>query len=346
MDTIHNDGKITYYDDTYVKEQKCDDAKLIEKLRNQKRLAPNIDYKINCDTVNQYSVGRHLGEGLFNNVYELIDNNDKVIRITKDSLTQCELDDEINGLFLQHYIYKQCREYICAVYEFGYMYNENAMYKPPRVYAILEKLSVQDLRKIEEKDKKNYNFRKLIKDSVKGLKCINSNGFIHNDINDTNIGIGNDGNAKIIDFGVCEYIDFPENRNTGEYYKDIFNLGNNVIMEIYFKPFINNQLNRSYFDNYLVGKNDEIVKNDTDNLIDLTEAILINRTIEDAKTALEFNWFKDELEGGSKYKKSRTIKSKKKKGNKKKTKKTSVSFTRTIYRINKKKYKNIQKRTK
>jgi len=356
MDSIHNYGKITYNGNTYVKKTKCDDATLIEKLKSQQRLDQNTDYKLNCNTLNQYSVGNHLGEGMYNNVYELIDNNDKVIRISKDTLTQIELDDEITGLFLQHYIYKQCREYICAVYEFGYLHDENAPYKPPRVYAILEKLSVQDLRKIEEKDKKYYNFRKLIKDSVKGLKCINSNGFIHNDIKDTNIGIGNDGNAKIFDFGCCEYRGLPENRNNGKYYPDIFGIGNYVIIDIYFKPFINNQLRRSYFDNYLVGKNDEIMKNDTDNLINLTESILINRTLQDAETALEFNWFKDEIEGGSKYKKSRTIKRKKKKGskkgNKKKTKKTSVSFTQTIYRItpsgkkNKTKYKNIQKRSK
>ena len=32
MDTIHNDGIITYNGDTYEKEKKCDDAKVIENL--------------------------------------------------------------------------------------------------------------------------------------------------------------------------------------------------------------------------------------------------------------------------------------------------------------------------
>ena len=88
------------------------------------------------------------------------------------------------------------------------------------------------------------------------------------------------------------------------------------------------------------------MKNDTDNLINLTESILINRTLQDAETALEFNWFKDELEGGSKYKKSRTIKRKKrkgsKKGNKKKTKKNLLVLPKQYIGLHRPERKMIQ----
>ena len=80
----------------------CNDIYLINHLRGKGSLNPMLkteDYLLNCED-NDYIVGRKLGSGGFNKVYELKDiyNNvikDKVIRITSKAYSQFN-DDNLN----------------------------------------------------------------------------------------------------------------------------------------------------------------------------------------------------------------------------------------------------------
>jgi serine/threonine protein kinase len=197
------DGKV------YTKQTSCDDIELIQYLKKNNKINPNLEnkeYAIQCKNNNIYDVEQKpTGEGSFNSVYELLgEHNDKIIRVTKVNSNNDKLTDEIQGLFLQYYISKNCR-YICKVYEFGYLKSGNET----RVYAILEKLIEPDIFGINfegKKPKHEYNYKIIMQQVLEGLKCMNNNNFVHLDIKLENIGIGIDKNARIFDFGFARYI--------------------------------------------------------------------------------------------------------------------------------------------
>ena len=265
----------------YNKKIKCDDKKLIKKLQKTGKLNPKLnaeDYMLTCEN-NNYIVGEQLDKGGFNTVYELEDNNDKVIRITNDNVTDDILYNEISGLFLQYYISNNCNN-VCKVHEFGYL----RYYGKYRVYAILEKLLIPNLNTLRfdmsEEERKKYNFRELIKQALEGLKCMNNNGFVHLDIKLDNIGVGFDKQAKLFDFGFSRYIPGEElytNDSQGTYFyidpaydvygrihikSDIYSFGSTLLI-IYFKQRGNKYI-RNYYDNDI----DESQKEeDTKNLL-------------------------------------------------------------------------------
>jgi serine/threonine protein kinase len=239
----------------YKKEIKCDDENLIKKLQHKGKL-PSDDTKnfvIKCVNNFTYKIGNYLGEGTFNTVYELLDDNDKVIRITNDDANVEDLDREITGLFLQHYTSSSepvCNN-ICKVFEFGYLKQIRTFGRSKtRVYAIIEKLPVPDLISVVYFSPTLYDFKKLMKQALYGLKCMNNKKFVHLDIKLENIGIDKDGNAKLIDFGLARYLEDdgmkgetsgtplnidPKFADTGEVHfnSDIYSFGS-VLFDIYF----------------------------------------------------------------------------------------------------------------
>ena len=67
------------------------------------------------------------------------------------------------------------------------------------------------------KNNEPNNYKKLIHQVLIGLKCMNDDGFVHLDIKLENIGIDNDGNAKIFDFGFARYLNKdPTDLNNNE----------------------------------------------------------------------------------------------------------------------------------
>jgi hypothetical protein len=272
----------------YNKKIKCDDKNLIKKLQKTGKLNPKLnteDYMLTCEN-NNYIVGKQLGKGGFNTVYELEDNNDKVIRITNDNVTDDSLEDEISGLFLQYYISNNCKN-VCKVHEFGYL--KHSDFGKYRVYAILEKLLIPDLITLRvempEEERKEYNFRQLIKQSLDGLKCMNANGFVHLDIKLDNIGVGLDKQARLFDFGFSRYIpgeelytdysvgtDFyidPAYRAYGRIHikSDIYSFGS-TLLKIYFDK----KYKRNYYDNDIHESQKE---EDTKNLLELINKMRI-----------------------------------------------------------------------
>jgi tetratricopeptide (TPR) repeat protein len=211
---VDNDfNQITIDNKIYKKEICCDDIELIEKLKDSGKLNPNLDnneYIINCTKENKYVIDPiPIGEGSSSFVYNLIGENNKVLRISKllklsDIIHYGKhIIDEIQGFFIQYYISKKC-PYICKIYEFGYLTLGNETH----VYAILEKLIKSNLTGINfGETPQKYDYKIIMDQIFEGFLCIRSNNYIHKDICLNNIGIGEDKNARIFDFGKACYFD-------------------------------------------------------------------------------------------------------------------------------------------
>jgi hypothetical protein len=220
---VDNDfNQITIDNKTYKKEICCDDIELIEKLKESGKLNPNLDnneYIINCTKENKYVIDPiPIGEGYSSFVYNLIRENNKVIRVSKIlKLSDFnnynvniinDITDEIQGLFIQYYISKKC-PYICKVYEFGYLTIGNEKH----LYVVLEKLVEPDLTGINFKETpQKYDYKIIMDQLLEVFNCMHSNNFIHMDIDLCNIGIGEDKNARIFDFGQACYFDIMINK--------------------------------------------------------------------------------------------------------------------------------------
>jgi len=235
-------SKIVFKENSVDTEQSCKDESLIEKLKDEGKLNPDVNYNLACDVGIAYTIGRRLGEGSFNDVYEISDAPNKVLRLTHDTNSiKPKLDvqynmkvdainpedmtlhmenimqTEITGLFLQSYLSKPTTQggiecpFICKVYEFGYV----TINGEKRAYAILEKVTT-DLYKYLQINKKTSNkisVKNIFKQVLQGLRCMHANNYLHLDIKPENIGImdaQDTKTVKIFDFGMAMYID-PKN---------------------------------------------------------------------------------------------------------------------------------------
>jgi len=133
----------------------CNDINLINNLKENDRLNPEVTYNLKCSNSESYIVDTLVGEGGYNNVYTLVDSNnkeipDRVIRITKMPDIYNRNMNELTGLFIQSVLSKPNKEgglgcdYICKVYEFGYLKHASEP-NNDRVYAIIERLAHSDL---------------------------------------------------------------------------------------------------------------------------------------------------------------------------------------------------------
>jgi len=199
-------------------DNKCND----ENIKNQliiKKILPtgfslNPEYK--CD-VSTYNLDTIIGKGGNNDVYSILDVNDKVFRVTntpvnmnRSKMLNTKGNAEINGLYIQFYLSNLC-ENICKIYEFGTFEKENSIY----VYAVLEKLAdlqefyANNLRQFQDNIITNNDnfYKKILKDALIGLSCMHENNYYHFDIKIENIGYTKESNiGKIIDFGSARYL--------------------------------------------------------------------------------------------------------------------------------------------
>jgi serine/threonine protein kinase len=207
----------------YVKSQNCKSSYLIDDLIKKKKLRNDINkknYLINdCDNLS-YIAYEKISEGGFNEVYKIMDDKrnlitNKVLRVTKMVKHNNEkAEKELGGLFMQSYFSKICNN-ICKVYEFGTLnlvdesYDKYAYRGRYRTYAILEILVPLNeiMEKAIEDKKSDINFRNVFYGILTGLSCIHSKKYVHLDIKEYNIGIDEEKNAKIFDFGESVYLD-------------------------------------------------------------------------------------------------------------------------------------------
>ena len=216
----------------YNKYQNCKDSELIDYLIEKKKLRNDINkknYLINdCDDLS-YITYEKISYGGFNEVYKIMDDkknliSNKVLRVTKmNKINNEKADKELEGLFMQSYFSKICNN-ICKVYEFGKLflvdksYDNYAYRNRYRTYAILEILVPLNeiMEKAIEYKKSDINFRNVFYGILTGLSCIHSKKYVHLDIKEYNIGIDEEKNAKIFDFGESVYLDKEDNYLSGD----------------------------------------------------------------------------------------------------------------------------------
>jgi tetratricopeptide (TPR) repeat protein len=121
---------------------------------------------------------------------------------------------------------KKC-PYICKIYEFGYLTLGNETH----VYAILEKLIKSNLTGINfGETPQKYDYKIIMDQIFEGFLCIRSNNYIHEDITLSNVGIGEDKNARIFDFDAVKY--FYTTTSDLKYLKNKMEIPNNGSYEI------------------------------------------------------------------------------------------------------------------
>jgi len=162
-----------------------------------------------------YSIGNEIGKGKSNIVFIIENDNTKVYRELKENkIDKVNKYQELNGLYLQWFLSTQCKN-ICKVFDFGFKGDDiNFTDNTTNIYAIIEKLTPIGKFIRDKKTSFLLSYDQIIKilyEILKGLKCIHSNHFIHNDINENNIGIEltkniEDIKVKIYDFGLSQYL--------------------------------------------------------------------------------------------------------------------------------------------
>jgi serine/threonine protein kinase len=247
VSTINIDQSTYFFnfeEKNYYKDQVCSDVNVIETLIKDGKLKEDETdkYRLTCDSLKNISIGVLLGKGSFNDVYSIIGQHDKVIRITNDfaSSENFYKDKEIKGLFMQKYLSDlpgEGGEFICKIYEFGYLVDERRNRK--RVYAILEKME-KDLFDLVHQRRlkailKEYPFKikSYFEQVLSGLSHMNKNGYVHLDIKNENVGIVK-GKAKIFDFGSATYLENDEMPSLDQHvgtpeYEDIYFLDHKKI---------------------------------------------------------------------------------------------------------------------
>jgi serine/threonine protein kinase len=117
--------------------------------------------------------------------------DEKLLRVTTNEST---FDDELNGLIIQYCLSDS--EYVCKVYEFGYLL-DTVNGKKLHVYAILEYLPIHFNGHLY----RDRSVKPQIKKLLEAIDFFYSNKVSHLDIKPQNIGFNYNGQLKIFDFG-------------------------------------------------------------------------------------------------------------------------------------------------
>jgi serine/threonine protein kinase len=140
--------------------------------------------------------------------------NNIVFKIIKKESDENEFKALIFHYLLQKYYYNNKEsnlKYLCTLYEFGNFSFED------KIYAIMENCGIDlfyylgDIMNSNKNLSNKNKFKKLLilfNECCEGVKLIHDLGYLHLDIKPENFMITNDGNIKIIDFGLVKNVVF------------------------------------------------------------------------------------------------------------------------------------------
>lgn len=183
---------VTINETKYIKQQICDETLdlIKEKIPDGITFPPTLkndsSYTVDCRIKDNYNPRE---AGASSVICKL--PHEKLLRVTTKEET---FDDELNGLIIQYCL--SYSEYVCKVYEFGYLLDtENG--KKLHVYAILEYLPIHFNGYLY----RDRSVKPQIKKLLEAIDFLYSNKVSHLDIKPQNIGFNSDGQLKIFDFG-------------------------------------------------------------------------------------------------------------------------------------------------
>ena len=178
----------------YAKQQICNETldlikeKITDGITFPPTLKNDSSYTVDCRIKDNYNPRE---AGASSVICKL--PREKLLRVTTKEET---FDDELNGLIIQYCL--SYSEYVCKVYEFGYLLDtENG--KKLHVYAILEYLPSHFNEHLHLK--RNVSIKPELNQLVKAINFLYSNKVSHLDIKPQNIGFNYHGQLKIFDFG-------------------------------------------------------------------------------------------------------------------------------------------------
>jgi len=176
----------------YVKQQICDET--IDLIKEKKPDGITFPYTPKNDS--SYTVDCRIKDnhnpreaGTSSVICKL--SYKKLLRVTTNEST---FDDELNGLIIQYCLSDS--EYVCKVYEFGYLLDTEHG-KKLHVYAILEYLPIHFNGHLY----RDRSVKPQIKKLLEAIDFFYSNKVSHLDIKPQNIGFNYNGQLKIFDFG-------------------------------------------------------------------------------------------------------------------------------------------------
>jgi serine/threonine protein kinase len=176
----------------YVKQQICDET--IDLIKEKKpdgipfppTIETNLSYIVDCSIKDNHNPRE---AGASSVICRL--PHEKLLRVTTNEST---FDDELNGLIIQYCLSNS--EYVCKVYEFGYLL-DTVNGKKLHVYAILEYLPIHFNGHLY----RDRSVKPQIKKLLEAIDFFYSNKVSHLDIKPQNIGFNYNGQLKIFDFG-------------------------------------------------------------------------------------------------------------------------------------------------
>lgn len=213
---------------TYTYKSMCNDDKLIEQMKGQDLIDPELRVNELSCPAEDYVAGEEVGgSSSNNNIYSIHGMSDKVLRITKKtapSTSPHHFFGVLAGYFVQAYLSSKCPN-ICKVYDFGLCYITLNGVEYIKAYSILERLSEDLFDQLEVSNHGTYPFNhttwiSYISDILEALKCMNQHRYAHLDIKPENMAFNSSHKLCLFDFDTVRYFPVIDKKQQYVYVSD------------------------------------------------------------------------------------------------------------------------------
>ena len=173
-----------------------DKLKLVQENEIPERVVPSSG-----EMIDQYQVGKLLGEGSFGSVYKVISTTTKNVHALKLLKLWEVLKDERMPI-VQRFL----GEYKCGLIDSEYLVKSTDFGKTKgNPYIIMDYCSKGDLRGLVGKNISLQQISKYGIEVLSGLKSLHSEGIIHRDLKPENVLIDDNNAARLTDFGIAGF---------------------------------------------------------------------------------------------------------------------------------------------
>ena len=167
--------------------------------------------------INSYKVLKMLGKGQFGIVYKCQKGNKNyAIKVFSSEYVfeEFNLHGDDNRIVREISALKNIDSpYVVKYCDQGSFYENDTLY----FYVVMDYIEGTNLNDFSKaNDLSLENIIEILKQIILGLKAIHNSNIIHRDLKPQNIYITNNGNVKILDFGLSKLIDYTSITKTGD----------------------------------------------------------------------------------------------------------------------------------